>query len=360
MRNRGIRGGAVGARCRDRRAEAAGVPGLRLGGCRRAGRRRAGRGQEGREARQPGEGAGGPAAAGRHHRASGTRGGPPTAARPTPTPTRTWTTPGRVAVVHNGIIENFAALRAELAERGHELASETDTEVVAHLLAEEFSVVRPTWPRRCGWCAGGWRARSRWSRCTPTSRTWWSAPAGTRRWWSASGRARTSWPPTSPRSSPTPATAIELGQDQVVELRRDGVTVTDFDGAPAEVRAYHVDWDASAAEKGGYDYFMLKEIAEQPKAVADTLLGRIDAAGRLTPRRDADPGRRAARGRQGRHRRLRDGVPRRDDRQVRHRALDADPLRGRAGQRVPLPRPDPGPRDPGHRDLASPARPWTP
>lgn len=76
--------------------------------------------------------------------------------------------------------------------------------------------------------------------------------------------------------------AIELGQDQVVELRRDGVTVTDFDGAPGQVRTYHVDWDASAAEKGGYDYFMLKEIAEQPKAVADTLLGRIDAEGSLS------------------------------------------------------------------------------
>lgn len=76
--------------------------------------------------------------------------------------------------------------------------------------------------------------------------------------------------------------AVELGQDQVVELTRDGVTVTDFDGAPADVRAYHVDWDASAAEKGGYDHFMLKEIAEQPKAVADTLLGRIDGAGRLS------------------------------------------------------------------------------
>ncbi|MGX1492050.1 glucosamine--fructose-6-phosphate aminotransferase (isomerizing) [Streptomyces tendae] len=75
--------------------------------------------------------------------------------------------------------------------------------------------------------------------------------------------------------------AIELGQDQVVELRRDGVRVTGFDGSPADVRSYRVDWDAAAAEKGGYDYFMLKEIAEQPKAVADTLLGRIDAGGSL-------------------------------------------------------------------------------
>ncbi|WP_138899343.1 glutamine--fructose-6-phosphate transaminase (isomerizing), partial [Streptomyces chryseus] len=60
------------------------------------------------------------------------------------------------------------------------------------------------------------------------------------------------------------------------------VAVTDFHGAPGEARSYHIDWDSSAAEKGGYDYFMLKEIAEQPKAVADTLLGRIDPAGSLT------------------------------------------------------------------------------
>ena len=76
--------------------------------------------------------------------------------------------------------------------------------------------------------------------------------------------------------------AIELGQDQVVELRRDGVTITNFDGTPASANEYHVDWDASAAEKGGYDYFMLKEIAEQPRAVADTLLGRIGVNGRLS------------------------------------------------------------------------------
>jgi glucosamine--fructose-6-phosphate aminotransferase (isomerizing) len=76
--------------------------------------------------------------------------------------------------------------------------------------------------------------------------------------------------------------AIELGQDQVVELRPDGVTITNVDGTPAVVNEYHVDWDASAAEKGGYDYFMLKEIAEQPRAVADTLLGRVGAGQHLT------------------------------------------------------------------------------
>ena len=77
------------------------------------------------------------------------------------------------------------------------------------------------------------------------------------------------------------ATRSSSARTRSSSCARDGVTVTGFDGAPAEVREYHVDWDASAAEKGGYDYFMLKEIAEQPQAVADTLLGRIGGDGRL-------------------------------------------------------------------------------
>jgi glucosamine--fructose-6-phosphate aminotransferase (isomerizing) len=75
---------------------------------------------------------------------------------------------------------------------------------------------------------------------------------------------------------------VELGQDQVVEIRADRLTVTGFDGAPARVRDYHVDWDASAAEKAGFKYFMLKEIAEQPRAIADSLLGRTGEDGQLT------------------------------------------------------------------------------
>jgi glucosamine--fructose-6-phosphate aminotransferase (isomerizing) len=75
--------------------------------------------------------------------------------------------------------------------------------------------------------------------------------------------------------------ALELGQDQVVTITREGVEVTDFAGNPAEARPYHVDWDLSAAEKGGYDWFMRKEIHEQPKAITDTMLGRHDATGAL-------------------------------------------------------------------------------
>ncbi len=185
----------------------------------------------------------------------------------------------RVAVVHNGIIENFAQLRAEIAERGHTLRSETDTEVVAHLLGEAYQ----------GDLAEAMRVVCRQLEGAFTLvAVHADAP-------DVVVGARRNSPLVVGRgvgenflASDVAAfiahtrEAIELGQDQVVELRPEGVTVTDFDGAPAEVREYHVDWDASAAEKGGYDYFMLKEIAEQPKAVADTLLGRIGTDGRLT------------------------------------------------------------------------------
>ncbi|MER5862588.1 glutamine--fructose-6-phosphate transaminase (isomerizing) [Kitasatospora sp. NPDC002040] len=185
----------------------------------------------------------------------------------------------RVAVVHNGIIENFAQLRAELAERGHTLRSETDTEVVAHLLGEAFE----------GDLAEAMRVVCRQLDGAFTLVAVHADQPGV-----VVGARRNS-PLVVGRgegenflASDVAAfiahtrEAIELGQDQVVELRAESVTVTDFDGRTAEVREYHVDWDASAAEKGGYDYFMLKEIAEQPKAVADTLLGRIGADGQLT------------------------------------------------------------------------------
>ncbi|GAB3653471.1 glutamine--fructose-6-phosphate transaminase (isomerizing) [Streptomyces sparsus] len=187
---------------------------------------------------------------------------------------------GRVAVVHNGIIENFAALRDELTERGHRLTSQTDTEVVAHLLAEAYF--------SCGDLAESMRQVCRRLEGAFTLvAVHADAPdtvVGARRnsplvvgvgdgeWFLASDVAA---------FIEHTREAVELGQDQVVELTRDGVTVTGFDGTPGDVRGYHVDWDVSAAEKGGYDYFMLKEIAEQPKAVADTLLGRIDGSGVL-------------------------------------------------------------------------------
>ncbi|MFE5241445.1 MULTISPECIES: glutamine--fructose-6-phosphate transaminase (isomerizing) [unclassified Streptomyces] len=187
---------------------------------------------------------------------------------------------GRVAVVHNGIIENFAALREELAGRGHDLASETDTEVVAHLLAEAYS-------------SGGDLAEAMRQVCRRLEGAFTlvavhadepDAVVGARRnspLVVGVGEGEVFLASDVAAFIAHTRSAIELGQDQVVELRRDGVTVTGFDGFPADVREYHVDWDASAAEKGGYASFMLKEIADQPKAVADTLLGRVDVSGEL-------------------------------------------------------------------------------
>jgi glutamine---fructose-6-phosphate transaminase (isomerizing) len=192
---------------------------------------------------------------------------------------------GRVAVIHNGIIENFAALRAECEAAGVEFTSETDTEVAAHLLARTYAET----PEGPGRLAEAMRAVSRRLEGAFTL--------------VASHADEPDTLVASRRNSPLVVgvgdgeyflgsdvaafiahtrEARELGQDQVVEIHRErGVTVTTFDGAPAEPKAYTVDWDAAAAEKGGYDWFMLKEIAEQPRAIADTLLGRTDEQGKL-------------------------------------------------------------------------------
>ncbi|GAA3202077.1 glutamine--fructose-6-phosphate transaminase (isomerizing) [Actinocorallia longicatena] len=188
---------------------------------------------------------------------------------------------GRIAVIHNGIIENFASLKADLAERGHTFPSETDTEVVAHLLEEEVKAgydLPDAMRRVCRQLDGAYTlvaVDAQDPEVVVGARR--NSPLVVGR-----GKGENFLASDVAAFIEHTRDAIELGQDQVVELRRDGVTVTDYEGRPAETREYHVDWDVSAAEKGGYDYFMLKEIAEQPRAVADTLLGRIGRDGRLS------------------------------------------------------------------------------
>ncbi|HRL49552.1 MAG TPA: glutamine--fructose-6-phosphate transaminase (isomerizing) [Propioniciclava sp.] len=188
---------------------------------------------------------------------------------------------GRVALIHNGIIENFASLRAELESAGVAFASQTDSEVAAQLIAREL-----------GTGAGLAEAMRTVSRRLEGTFTLVAMDAHDPDVLVASRR-------NSPLvvgvgegemfvASDVAAfieftrEAVEMGQDVVVEVTADTWKVTDFAGNPVEGKPYHVDWDLSAAEKGGYDWFMRKEIYEQPQAVADTLLGRFDADRQLT------------------------------------------------------------------------------
>jgi glucosamine--fructose-6-phosphate aminotransferase (isomerizing) len=187
---------------------------------------------------------------------------------------------GRVAVVHNGIIENFATLRAELESAGHELRSDTDTEVVAHLLADELEqtpalpdAVRAVCRRLTGAFTLVIVDADQPDMVVGARR---NSPLVVGR-----GDGENFLGSDVAAFIEFTREAIELGQDQVVVITPDKIDVTDFDGNAVEVTEYHVDWDASAAEKGGYELFMLKEIAEQPQAVADTLLGRYNTVGEL-------------------------------------------------------------------------------
>jgi len=196
---------------------------------------------------------------------------------------------GRVAVIHNGIIENFGTLRAELEADGVEFASDTDTECVAHLLCAQLRTLAsegmPEGPQTLA------EAMRRVCRRLEGAFTLLAVDAAVP---GAVVGARRNSPLVVGRgagenylASDVAAfiehtrDAIELGQDQVVLITADSIDITDFAGAPATARDFHIDWDASAAEKGGYDYFMLKEIAEQPQAVADTLRGRLTDSGEI-------------------------------------------------------------------------------
>ncbi|MDO5534961.1 MAG: glutamine--fructose-6-phosphate transaminase (isomerizing) [Propionibacteriaceae bacterium] len=188
---------------------------------------------------------------------------------------------GRVALIHNGIIENFAVLRAELAAEGVEFLSETDSEVAAHLVGRAVAsglgiadALRTVSRRLEGAFTlvavhvdePGLLVASR--RNSPLV-----VGVGEGEMFVASDVAA---------FIEHTREAVEMGQDEMVEVTASGYRVTDFDGVEREGKPYHVDWDLSAAEKGGFDWFMRKEIYEQPRAVADTLLGRFDEQHRLT------------------------------------------------------------------------------
>ncbi len=187
---------------------------------------------------------------------------------------------GRVAVVHNGIIENFAELRASLETDGHEFASQNDTEVAAHLLEREVvggADLTVAMQKVCSVLEGAFTfvaidAEDP-SRVVAARR---NSPLVV-----GLGEGESFLGSDVAAFIEHTREAMELDQDQVVTITRDGATVTNFDGTPAEGRRFHVDWDLAAAEKDGHDWFMRKEILEQPRAVADSLLGRRTPSGSL-------------------------------------------------------------------------------
>ena len=187
---------------------------------------------------------------------------------------------GRVALVHNGIIENFAQLRAELEAAGHELRSETDTEIAAHLLeaaVADGADLTTAMQQVCRRLDGAFTlvavdAQDP-DRVVAARR---NSPLVV-----GLGEGENFLASDVAAFIEHTREALELGQDQVVTITREGVSVTDFEGNDAQATPYHVDWDLSAAEKDGFDWFMRKEIHEQPRAIADSMLGRHDEAGRL-------------------------------------------------------------------------------
>ncbi|MEA4943255.1 MAG: glutamine--fructose-6-phosphate transaminase (isomerizing) [Propionicimonas sp.] len=189
-------------------------------------------------------------------------------------------TNGRVALIHNGIIENFAALRLELETQGVCFLSQTDTEVAAQLLGVEVAkgvdladALRAVCRRLDGAFTLVAIDSAQPDRLVAARR---NSPLVV-----GIGQGENFVASDVAAFIEFTRNAVELGQDQVVDVTRDGITVTDFDGNPALSRPFEVTWDLSAAEKAGFDWFMRKEIHEQPQAVADTLLGRFTTDGAL-------------------------------------------------------------------------------
>ncbi len=181
----------------------------------------------------------------------------------------------RIAVVHNGIIENFSELRTALENAGVEFRSETDSETVAHLVAAELAAGATDLAEAvrlvCRKLEGAFTL-------VVLDREHPDTVVGARRnsplVLGVGNRENFLGSDVAAFIEYTNQ-AVELGQDQIVEISADGYRILDFDGTPVDGVRFTIDWDLTAAEKGGYDYFMLKEIDEQPSAVQATLMGHF-------------------------------------------------------------------------------------
>ena len=183
---------------------------------------------------------------------------------------------GKLALIHNGIIENYVQLRAELEKRGHKFKSETDTESVVHLLSdarkENNGDLAAAMRQVCQQLKGSFTLLAIHSD-NP------SHIVGARRnspLVVGVGNGENFLASDVAAFIAHTKVALELGQDEVVEITPTSIEVTNLAGQVVKSKQYEISWDASAAERGGFTHFMLKEIYEQPKAISDTLIGRLD------------------------------------------------------------------------------------
>lgn len=193
---------------------------------------------------------------------------------------------GKLALIHNGIIENFAPLKEELLAEGVTFASETDSEVAAHLVARSF---RETGDLTAAMQQAVQRLEGAFTLLVVHA----DQPGvvvGARRnspLVVGLGDGENFMGSDVAAFVAYTQRALAIGQDEIATIRPEGVEVVHFDGSPATPDEFEVSWDASAADKGGWSSFMAKEISEEPEAVAKTILGRVhDGAVTLT---DLDP-----------------------------------------------------------------------
>jgi glucosamine--fructose-6-phosphate aminotransferase (isomerizing) len=186
---------------------------------------------------------------------------------------------GTLVVVHNGIVENYLALKSELAAKGHKFVTETDTEIIAHLIEQELAdaipavkleeAVRRAVRRLTGAFAIGVLSAHEPNKLVAAR---FGPPAvlglGDGEYFLASDV---------PGILHHTRNIHFLADGEVAILTRAGIQLTDFDGAPIPLKIQRIAWDPIQAEKAGYKHFMLKEIYEQPRAIRDTILGRVSA-----------------------------------------------------------------------------------